>query len=103
MRAVGIPRDGGPEVLEIVDLPVPEPGAGEVRIRVAAATVNPTDIALRELGDRLGRGLPRPYVPGMEVAGIVDAVGEGAPWEPGQRVMAIVMPIQPGAQAEYVV
>jgi NADPH2:quinone reductase len=47
MRAVGITRFGGPEVLEIVELPVPEPGPGQVRIRVAAATVNPADTVLR--------------------------------------------------------
>jgi NADPH2:quinone reductase len=43
MRAVGITRFGGPDVLELVERPVPEPGDGEVRIRVAAATVNPAD------------------------------------------------------------
>ena len=47
MRAVGITRFGGQEVLQIVERPVPEPGPGEVRIRVAAATVNPTDTVLR--------------------------------------------------------
>jgi len=47
MRAVGITRFGGPEVLQIVERPVPEPGDGEVRIRVAAATVNPSDTVLR--------------------------------------------------------
>jgi NADPH:quinone reductase-like Zn-dependent oxidoreductase len=47
MRAVGITRFGGPEVLEIVELPLPEPGDGEVRVKVAAATVNPSDAAQR--------------------------------------------------------
>jgi NADPH:quinone reductase len=105
MRAVGITQFGGPEVLQIVDRPVPEPGDGEVRIRVAAATVNPTDIALR-----LGRhgaleGLDPPYVPGMELAGTIDAAAAGTGFRPGDRVMAIVSPqtARGGAQAELVV
>ncbi len=103
MRAVGVNRFGGPEVLEIVELPVPEPGDGEVRIRVAAATVNPTDTGLR-VGMRIRGDKPPPYVPGMEAAGVVDAAGAGADWQPGERVMAIVLPSgSSGAQAEYVV
>jgi NADPH:quinone reductase-like Zn-dependent oxidoreductase len=110
MRAVTFSRFGGPEVLEVAELPEPRPGPGEVRIRVAAATVNPTDI-----GFRAGRqqptqlaemGVHPPYIPGMELAGVVDAVGAGADgWQPGERVMAIVNPRRPGggAQAERVV
>ncbi|HVC84669.1 MAG TPA: NADP-dependent oxidoreductase [Solirubrobacteraceae bacterium] len=106
MRAVGVPRFGGPEVLEVVELPEPVPGEGEVRIRVAAATVNPTDIGLRD-GHRAEalKDLPPPWVPGMELAGEIDAVGPGSEWSPGQRVIAIVLPFRPlgGAQAELVV
>ncbi|MGH3321585.1 MAG: NADP-dependent oxidoreductase [Streptosporangiaceae bacterium] len=106
MRAVGIPKFGGPEVLEIVERPMPEPGDGEVRIRVAAATVNPTDTVLRAgyQTDRLAE-LDPPYVPGMELAGTVDAAGARAGWREGGRVMAIVAPqtSHGGAQAEYVV
>ena len=106
MRGVGVWRFGGPEVLEVVELAEPMPGEGEVRVRVAAATVNPTDIGLRigiwqqELADR-----PPPWVPGMELAGEIDAVGPGAGWSVGERVMAIVLPTGPhgGAQAEQVV
>lgn len=106
MRAVGITSFGGPEVLRVVDLPVPEPATGEVRIKVTAATVNPTDTALRS--GRWGPpadGLVPPYVPGMELAGLLDAAGPGVSWLPGQRVLAIVSPRRPdgGAQAEYVV
>ncbi|MCW0215420.1 MAG: NADP-dependent oxidoreductase [Pseudonocardia sp.] len=105
MYAVGIPRPGGPEVLELVELPTPEPGPGEIRIRTAAAAVNPTDTAFRQWGPREKEGLAPPWIPGMEMAGTVDAVGEGAPWTVGDRVMAIVMPRRAlgGAQAEYVV
>jgi len=105
MRAVGVTAFGGPEVLHIVELPVPEPGDGEVRIKVAAATVNPTDTGLRA-GLRGGpAGVEPPYVPGMELAGEIDSAGPGASWQPGERVMAIVSPWAAGrgAQAEYVV
>ena len=110
MRAVTFSRLGGPEVLEVCELPEPRPGPGEVRIRVAAATVNPTDISFRS-GRQLSvaqlaeMGVHPPYIPGMELAGVVDAAGEGAPWRIGDRVMAIVNPRRPGggAQAELVV
>jgi NADPH:quinone reductase-like Zn-dependent oxidoreductase len=106
MRVVAIPQTGGPEVLEIIERPVPEPGDGEVRIGVAAATVNPSDIGLRAgLHAARLRSLRPPYVPGWEAAGSVDAVGAGAGFQVGERVMAIVSPFGPGggAQAEYVV
>jgi NADPH:quinone reductase len=92
MRAVGITRFGGPEVLEIVERPVPEPGAGEVRIRVAAATVNAADTVLRVGRHRPADGQEPPYVPGMELAGTIDAAAPGSGWRAGERVMAIVSP-----------
>ena len=83
-----------------------EPGSGEVRIRVAAATVNPTDIGFRS-GRQSAQltGVEPPYIPGMELGGVVDAVGSGSGWQPGDRVMAIVIPRRPegGAMAESVV
>jgi NADPH:quinone reductase len=106
VRAVGINRFGGPEVLEVVELAVPEPGDGEVRVRVAAATVNPTDIGLREgVRREMLEAFPPPWIPGMELAGEIDAVGPGSDWEVGQQVMAIVLPFRAlgGAQAEQVV
>jgi NADPH:quinone reductase-like Zn-dependent oxidoreductase len=106
MRAVGLYRFGGPEVLEVIERDVPEPGAGEVRVRVAAATVNPTDVALRAgaFAERYSDFAP-PWTPGMELAGEIDAVGEGADWSLGERVIAIVVPARElgGAQAEQVV
>jgi len=106
MRAVTFSRFGGPEVLEVMDLPEPQPGPGQVRIHVAAATVNPTDIGFRsgrqsaQLND-----LQPPYIPGMELAGTVDAVGSDTNWSIGDRVMAIVIPRRPegGAMAESVI
>ena len=105
MRAAAFIK-GGPEVLEVAELPVPEPGPREVRVRVAAATVNPTDIGMRS-GRRAEelQKLPSPYVPGMELAGTIDAVGPDADWQVGERVLAIVLPMRTGrgAQAEQVV
>ena len=106
MKAVGFSSFGGPDVLGVPDLPVPEPGPGEVRVRVAAATVNPTDIGMRS--GRQAATLEKidpPYVPGMELAGTVDAVGSGATWSVGERVLGIALPMRTGrgAQSEYTV
>jgi NADPH:quinone reductase len=103
MRAVGITAPGGPEVLAVVDRPVREPGAGEVRIAVRAAAVNPTDLGLRASGVP---DLPAPWTPGMDAAGTIEGVGEGVDrLAPGDRVMAAVSPRRPegGAQAELLV
>src|SRR6476620_8094429 len=80
MRAVGLFTHGGPEVLQVVELPDVHAGPGQVRIRVHAATVNPTDVGVRN-GARAEQQKvdPPPYVPGMEAAGIVDEVGSGVP------------------------
>jgi NADPH:quinone reductase len=105
VKAVGVPKFGGPEVLEIVEIPEPAAGPGEVRIRVHAATVSPTDCVLRQgwyPSDRTRMGPP--FVPGMDAAGVIDQVGEGAGWRAGDRVMAIVLPEGThGADAEKVV
>ncbi len=107
MRAVGITRFGGPEVLHVVELPDPEAGPGEVRIRVRAAAVNPTDTQLRS-GARAERlkDVPAPHVPGMDVAGVLEQIGAGVVTElqVGDRVMAIVLPLgSRGGYAERVV
>jgi NADPH:quinone reductase-like Zn-dependent oxidoreductase len=102
-RAVGIAEPGGPEVLRVVEREVREPAAGEVRLAVRAAAVNPADIALRERGVP---GLPPPWVPGMDAAGVVESVGPGVvDVEVGDEVMAVVVPRRPegGAQSELLV
>lgn len=76
MKAVTYSRFGGPEVLELGPHETPEPAAGEVRVRVQAASVNPLDVKIRS------GGLPDfpahfPIIPGLDLAGTVDAVGEG--------------------------
>jgi NADPH:quinone reductase len=110
MRAVGVTEYGGPGVLELVELPQPSAGPGQIRIRVHAATVNPGDTLLRigDLDEALRNGpLKPPYVPGMEAAGVVDQVGPGTETDlrVGDRVMAVLMPIDAtgGAYAEYLV
>jgi NADPH:quinone reductase-like Zn-dependent oxidoreductase len=107
MRAVGLFTYGGPEVLQVLDVPEVHAGPGEVRIRVHAATVNPTDVAVRN-GMRAERqkGDPPPYVPGMEAAGVIDQVGSGVPGrlKVGDAVMAIVVPkASHGAYREQIV
>lgn len=95
MRAVGLMTHGGPEVLEVVEVPEVQAGPGQVRIRVHAAAVNPTDTMARN-GSRVETQKldPPPYVPGMDVAGVVDQVGEGVTTgvQVGGAVMAIVVP-----------
>lgn len=73
MRAVVVKRHGGPDVLELVEQETPEPGAGQVRVDVAAAGVNFIDIYQRTGAYQL----PMPFVVGSEGAGTVSAVGEG--------------------------
>jgi NADPH:quinone reductase-like Zn-dependent oxidoreductase len=105
MRAVGFTEFGDPSVMKIVTVPVPSPGPGQVRVHVAAATVNPTDIGFRQGGRYLPEGLVPPYIAGMDLAGVIDAVGpEVSGWHAGDRVMAAVSPWVRGggAQAEYV-
>jgi NADPH:quinone reductase len=108
MRAIGLTEFGGPEVLRVLELPIPEPGAGEVRVRVHAAAVNPTDTVLRAGIVRAAfGGRPGPYVPGMDAAGVVDAIGPDTDTSlrPGDPVIAIVRAYGPhgGAYAELVV
>ena len=109
MKAVVVTEYGGPEVLRQIDIAEPHAGRGQVRIRVHAATVNPADVLLRigDIDDALRAStLSAPYRPGMEVAGFVDEIGPGTRTGLGlgDRVMAIVMPIDDsgGAYAEYV-
>jgi NADPH2:quinone reductase len=89
MRAIRATRFGTPDVLEPVELPDPEPAAGEIRVAASVANVHWLDTAIRA-----GRGpavfpVEPPYVPGVGVAGTVDAIGDGvdAGWL-GRRVVA---------------
>jgi NADPH2:quinone reductase len=101
VRAVGVTEFGGPEALHLVDVPDEPLGVDEVRVRVAAATVNPTDTYARA-GAYAGRDPVKqpPWVPGMDVAGEVAEVGAGVQHvAPGDAVMGIVVPS--GAHGGY--
>ncbi|PZE79171.1 NADPH:quinone reductase [Curtobacterium sp. MCBD17_032] len=77
MRSIVYSQPGTSAVLSLADRPVPEPGAGEVRVRVVVSGVNPTDWKARQ-GGTYGDGLPFPEItPNQDGAGVVDAVGDG--------------------------
>ena len=95
MKAIVIHEYGPPDVLRYQDVPDPEPRAGEIRIQVHAATVNRVlDVSLRA-GRETFRGPALPLIPGVDSAGIVDAVGPGVTkWRVGDRVAAAgIMPL----------
>ena len=97
MKAIVIRAYGPPDVLRCEDVPDPAPRPGEIRVRVHAATVNRVlDVALRR-GEQARRGVVLPLIPGVDCAGVVDAVGEGVTrWKPGDRVaVAGRMPLKP--------
>jgi NADPH:quinone reductase len=96
MKAIVIHEYGPPEVLRYEDWPDPAPRAGEIRIAVHAATVNRVlDVSLRA-GKEMVRGAVLPLIPGVDCAGIVDAVGpQVRRWKVGDRVAAAgVMPLE---------
>lgn len=100
MKSIIITNPGGPEVLTTEERPVPEPGPGEIRVRVHASALNRADLLQRRGSYPAPPGAPAD-VPGLEYAGEVDAIGEGAGlWAVGNRVMGI---IGGGGHAEYVV
>ena len=83
MRAIEIKQTGGPEVLELVDLPTPEPGPGQVLVRIESSGINFIDTYLRE--GRYPAALP--FTPGQEAAGTVEQVGDGVTgFKAGDRV-----------------
>lgn len=99
MKALMSIAPGGPDTLQLLEMPVPEPGAGEVRLAVRACAINYPDTLVIE--DKYQIRPPRPFAPGHEVAGVVEALGPGVT-EPavGTRVIASV---QHGGLAEKVV
>ncbi len=101
MRAVSQRTVGGPEVLEVVDVPQPEPAPTEVLVRVGAAGVNPVDWKVRARGGFLGEP---PFTVGWDVAGTVEALGPGVTrFAVGDRVFGMPrFPKQAACYAEYV-
>ena len=97
MKAVRIHEFGGPEVLRYEDVPVPQPGPGEIRIKVMAAGVNPVDWKIRNGSMKI----PLPMTLGFDVSGIVDATGPKVDrFRPGDQIFAKASPAH-GGYAEY--
>jgi putative PIG3 family NAD(P)H quinone oxidoreductase len=100
MRAIVHNGTGGPEVLKLRDVPTPEPGSGQIRVRVQAAGLNRADILQRRGGYPAPPGWPAD-IPGLEYAGEVERLGSNVTrWKAGDRVMGLV---GGGAHAEFVV
>lgn len=88
MRALLSHEPGGPETLRLDDLPDPAVGPGGLLVRVRAAAINYPDVLIIE--DKYQLKPPRPFAPGGEIAGVVEAVGEGVDgWSVGDRVIAV--------------
>lgn len=100
MKAVRIHEFGGPETLQLEDLPRPEPGFGEVLVQVLAASVNPVDYKIRKGGYVSKDALPLTL--GRDIAGLVDLVGPAVSgFRPGDAVYAMLPPSR-GGYAEFV-
>ena len=95
MKAVGIMKHGGPEALEVLEVPDINVGPGQIRIRNFAASVNPVDVSVRNGSmAQMQQVNPPPYIPGMDAAGIIDQIGEDVKTDlkVGDSVMAMVVP-----------
>ncbi|MBC8077364.1 MAG: NAD(P)-dependent alcohol dehydrogenase [Chloroflexales bacterium] len=102
MCAIGFRRYGPPEVLEQLVLARPTLAPGAILVRVAAAGINPADWNLRSGSLRLAVRLKLPFVLGADVAGIIEAVGEGVTqFQPGDAVYAMLPTSEGGGYAEY--
>jgi NADPH:quinone reductase-like Zn-dependent oxidoreductase len=102
MKAVRFDEVGGPEVLQYGEVEQPTPGAGQVRLRVAASAYNAADNGMR--GGFLPIPVQLPHVPGYDVSGTVDALGDGVEGlAVGDSVIAFLPMDRDGGAAEYVV
>lgn len=98
MQAIQVHDFGGPEVLVLEQVPVPQPGSGQVLVRVIAAGVNPADWKIRAGLYKPPRALPLPFTPGLEAAGMIEAVGpDVTTFRVGQAVFGPLV----GAYAQY--
>ena len=89
MKALLSHEPGGPETLELAELPDPQPGPGQLLVRVKACAINYPDVLIIE--DKYQFKPPRPFAPGGEIAGVVEAMGEGAAgWADGDRLIAML-------------
>lgn len=98
MKALVIDKPGSPESLRLAEMPQPEPGEGEVRVKVHAAGLNPADYKFMQRGFRSWN---YPFVPGLDVAGIIDEIGPGvSDWQVGDAVYYHGNLSKPGGFAE---
>lgn len=103
MRAIRLHRFGGPEVLALEEIPTPQPGSGEILIRIETAAVNYADL-MRRRNDPYPFPTPLPFVPGGEVAGTVERLGDGVDGPPiGTPVFAVLGRDGSGGYAEHAV
>src|SRR5262245_46353191 len=103
MKAAFLETTGGPEVIRYGELPTPAPKAGEVLVRVGAAALNPIDLYIRS--GAVNMPLPKPFIPGCDLAGTVESVGPGVKrFKPGDRVWGSNQGLlgRQGTFAEYV-
>ena len=103
MKAAVFHEFGGPDVLKLEEVPLPEPKAGQVRVQVHAVSVNQTlDIMLRR--GESGWKIKLPMIPGIDPSGVIDAVGPDVTgFKIGDRVASSLSPPQSGGYAEYVI
>lgn len=102
MKAVQFHEVGGPEVLQLTEIDRPEPGAGQVRLRVAASAFSAADAGMR--GGFLPIPIELPHVPGYDASGTIDAIGEGVDGlNLGDAVIAFLPMERDGGAAEYVI
>ncbi|MEH3155629.1 MAG: NADP-dependent oxidoreductase [Gordonia paraffinivorans] len=100
MRAIGFTEFGEPEVLTVLDVPEPDTGEGDIRIRVHAAAVNPSDLVTRSgMGRDRYADVEPPYIPGWEAAGVVEDAGADTGFAVGDEVFAITLPVLDGGGA----
>jgi NADPH:quinone reductase-like Zn-dependent oxidoreductase len=104
MKAVRVHQYGGPEVLKYEEAPRPNPGPGEVLVRIRAAGVNPVDWKVREGHMREALAYRMPFVPGWDVSGVVEATGPNVTQlNTGDEVYGYPSVVRNGAYAEYAV
>lgn len=104
MKALRFHEHGGPEVLTLDEVPLPEPGAGEVRVRVAGSAFNPVDDGIRSGYLKGNFPVALPHTPGIEVSGTVDALGAGVDGVAvGEAVIAFLPMTATGSAAEAVI
>ncbi|MGH1550382.1 NADP-dependent oxidoreductase [Leifsonia poae] len=103
MKAVRFHQYGGPDELRYEDVEIPEPGAGEVRIRVSGAAFNPADNGIRSGNLRDAIPVTLPHTPGYDVSGTVDAIGADVDGlTVGDAVIGFLPMVADGADAEFV-